>query len=135
MKFFTALTCAVTLPDDHEWDEAGENTVKPGGESAAIALADLLRQAGMDVSTPELWEDYAWVFDVRGGGRQYEIVVSRLEDEFFIHTTDRSGCFLTPWRNRADHPVFMDLIYKLVSEDPRFGAPEWDTSKVYARTA
>lgn len=66
MEFFTALTCTTTLPDDHEWDEAGEETVKPGGESAAYALADLLRQAGMDVSTPELWEDYGWCFDVNG---------------------------------------------------------------------
>ncbi len=45
MKFFTALKCATTLPDDHEWDETGEETVKPGGESVAAALANLLTPA------------------------------------------------------------------------------------------
>ena len=59
MEFSTALKCSTTLPDDHVWDEAGNETVKPGGESVASALADLLSQAGMGVSTPEQWEDYA----------------------------------------------------------------------------
>ncbi len=135
MKFFTALTCATTLPDDHEWDETGEETVKPGGESAARALADLLKQAGMDVGTPEQWEDYGWCFDVKRGDRQYRIVASRIDDAFHITTKDMSGCLMSPWKNRADHPVFMDLIYKLVSEDRRFGSPTWDTDKVHVGTA
>ncbi len=135
MKFFKALVCVTTLPDDHEWDEAGEETVKPGGESAARTLADLLKQAGMDVSAPELWEDYGWCFDVKRDKRQYQIVVSRIDKEFYIHTKDKSGCLVSPWGNRADHPVFMDLIYKLVSEDPRFGSPKWLTDKPYVGTA
>ena len=135
MQFFTALTCATTLPDDHEWDEAGEATVKVGGESAAIALAELLRQTGTEVGTLEPWEDYGWCFDAQRGGRAYQLVMSRVDDEVFIHVKDMSGCAISPWRNRTDHPIFMDLIYTLVAQDPRFGSPEWSRDKVHARMA
>ena len=135
MKFFTALTCATTLPDDHEWDEAGEQMVKPGGESVACTLAELLKQAGMTVSPPELWEDYAWCFDVKRDKQQYRIIISRIaDDEIYISTKDTSGCLISPWRNRTVHSVFMDLIYKLVSEDSRFQSPKWLTDRVSTGT-
>lgn len=135
MKFFTSLRCGTTLPDDHEWDETGDSMVKPAGESVACALADLLKQAGMHVSAPELWENYAWCFEVQRNKRQYLIIISRIDDdEIHISTKDQSGCMISPWKNRTDHPVFMDLIYKLVSEDRRFRKPEWLKDKVSVGT-
>jgi hypothetical protein len=52
MKIFTALECITDFPDDRIED--GDEIVRPPDRTAARAVSDLLKNAGMITSIPEL---------------------------------------------------------------------------------
>ena len=63
MKIFTALEC---VADDQIED--GRKIVPPGGRAVAYAVSDLLKDAGIITTIPELDCEHGWEFDAAQNG-------------------------------------------------------------------
>jgi len=118
MKIFTALECVTDFPDD--WIE----DVQPGGRTAACAISDLLKDAGMITSIPKMDREHdSWWFDAAQDGRKYWLQVTYL-DTLLILTKDVSPFW--PWFGRKAHYVrFLSDLHRLLSQDNRFRSVNW----------
>ena len=61
----TTLECVTDFPDDQI--EHGRKIVQPGGRAVTCAVSDLLKDAGMLTSIPELDYEHGWEFDAAQG--------------------------------------------------------------------
>src|SRR5262245_61502462 len=66
MKTFTSLECVTDFPDDQIED--GSRIVQPGGRAVACAVSDLLKDAGIITTIPELDYEHGWEFDAAQNG-------------------------------------------------------------------
>ena len=83
-----ALECVTDFPDDQI---DGRKIVQPGGRAVACAVSDLLKDAGMITTIPELDYEHGWEFDAAQNGRKYWLLVTDLADhKMLIYTKDHS---------------------------------------------
>ena len=120
----TALECVTDFPDDQIED--GRKIVQPGGRAVTCAVSDLLKDAGMITSIPELDREHGlgWEFDAVQDGRKYWLLVTDQADTMLIQTKDISPI----WRlsGRKVHYVrFLNDLYRLLSQDKRFRSVNW----------
>ena len=119
----TALECVTDFPDDQIED--GRKIVQPGGRAVACAVSDLLKDAGMTVTIPELDYEHGWEFDAAQDGRKYRLLVTDLADhKMLIYTEDHSSL----WRlfgSKAPYVKFLSDLRRLLSQDKRFRSVNW----------
>ena len=88
------------------------------------AISDLLKDAGMITSIPELNYGHDWEFDAAQDGRKYWLLVTDQADTMLIQTKDISPI----WRlsGRKVHYVrFLNDLHRLLSQDKRFRSVNW----------
>jgi hypothetical protein len=124
MKISTVFECVTDFPDDRIED--GDEIVEPGGRTAACAVSDLLRDAGMITSIPELDREHDnWVFDAVQDGQKYYLQVNLDGEILWIMTENFSP--LWPWFGRkARYVSFLNDLHRLLSQDERFKSVNWE---------
>jgi hypothetical protein len=124
MKICTVLECVTDFPDDAIED--GDRIVQPGGRTAACAVSDLLKDAGMITSIPKLdLGHHSWLFDAVQDGQKYRLLVNLDEETLWIMTKNFSP--LWPWFGRKAHYVrFLSDLHRLLSQDKRFRSVNWE---------
>jgi len=122
MKTFTSLECVTDFPDDQIED--GSRIVQPGGRAVACAVSDLLKDAGMITTIPELDYEHGWEFDAAQDGRKYWLLVTDLADKMLIYTEDHSPVWRLSGR-KAHYVRFLNDLHRLLSTDKRFRSVNW----------
>ena len=115
----TALECVTDFPDDQIED--GRKIVQPGGRAVTCAVSDLLKDAGMITSIPELDYEHGngWEFDASQDGRKYWLLVTDLADTMLIQTKDISPLWRLSGR-KAHYERFLNDLHRLLFQDKRF---------------
>src|SRR6516165_12201653 len=115
----TTLECVTDFPDDQIED--GRKIVQPGGRAVTCAVSDLLKDAGMITSIPELDREHGlgWEFDAVQDGRKYWLLVTDLADTMLIQTKDISPLWRLSGR-KAHYERFLNDLHRLLSQDKRF---------------
>ena len=121
-KFCTRLTFFTSLPNDAIEDE--HDIVRPAGRGVTGVLLELLKNAGMEPSEPELDFEHGWEFFVKTGRREYWILVTHI-DEVMVQTEDTSPIFERLFGDKDSYRDFMNVLYGLISQDSRFSSVEW----------
>ena len=122
----TTLECVTDFPDDQIED--GRKIVQPGGWAVACAVSDLLKDAGMITSIPELDYEHGngWEFDAAQDGRKYWLLVTDLADTMLIQTKDISPLWRLSGR-KAHYERFPNDLHRLLSQDKRFRSVNWSS--------
>ena len=122
----TALECVTDFPDDQIED--GRKIVQPAGRAVACAVSDLLKDAGMITSIPELDREHelGWEFDAAQDGRKYWLLVTDLADTMLIQTKDISPLWRLSGR-KAHYVRFLNDLHRLLSQDKRFRSVNWSS--------
>jgi hypothetical protein len=120
----TVLECVTDFADDQIED--GCKIVQPGGRAVACAVSDLLKDAGMITSIPELDREHGlgWEFDAAQDGRKYWLLVTDLADTMLIQTKDISPFWRSSGR-KAHYVMFLNDLHRLISQDKRFRSVNW----------
>ena len=118
----TALECVTDFPDDQI--EHGRKIVQPGGRAVTCAVSDLLKDAGMITSIPELDYEHGWEFDAAQDGRKYWLLVTDQADTMLIQTKDISPFWRLSGR-KAHYVRFLNDLHRLLSQDKRFRSVNW----------
>ena len=119
----TALECVTDFPDDHIED--GRKIVQPGGRAVACAVSDLLKDAGMITTIPELDYEHGWEFDAAQDGRKYWLLVTDLADHKMLIYTENHSPFWRLFGRKAHYVRFLSDLHQLLSEDKRFRSVNW----------
>jgi hypothetical protein len=132
-NLFTALECVTDFPDDQIEDD--RKIVQPGGRAVACAVSDLLKDAGMITTIPELDYEHGWEFDAAQDGRKYWLLVTdKGDNKMLIYTEDHSPLWQR-WfgRNKASYVRFLNDLHRLLSQNERFRSVNWwSRGKLYA---
>jgi hypothetical protein len=123
MKFFTALKCTSSLPDDQIED--GDTIVQLGGRAVAFAVAEHLKGIGMDVSNPALDDEHGWAFTASTTGSKYWVLVTDLADEKLIQTKDISPFLNKFFDGKSRYAKILQDLKQSLSGDKRFGNVSW----------
>jgi hypothetical protein len=122
MKILTALECVADFPDDQIED--GHKIVQPGGRAVACAVSDLLKDAGIITTIPELDYEHGWEFDAAQDGGKYWLLVTDGAGKMLIYTKDRSP-FWRLFGRKARYVRFLNDLHRLLSQDKRFKSVNW----------
>ena len=122
----TTLECVTDFADDQIED--GRKIVQPGGRAVTSAISDLLKDAGMITSIPELDREHelGWEFDAAQDGRKYWLLVTDLADTMLIQTKDISPFWRVSGR-KAHYVRFLNDLHRLLSQDKRFRSVNWSS--------
>ena len=90
------------------------------------AISDLLKDAGMITSIPELNYGHDWEFDAAQDGRKYWLLVTDLADTMLIQTKDISPLWRLSGR-KAHYVRFLNDLHRLLSQDKRFRSVNWSS--------
>jgi hypothetical protein len=124
-NLFTALECVTDFPDDQIEDD--RKIVQPGGRAVACAVSDLLKNAGMITTIPELDYEHGWEFDAAQDGRKYWLLVTdKGDNKMLIYTEDHSPLWQR-WfgKNKANYVRFLNDLHRLLSQNERFRSVNW----------
>jgi len=119
----TAIECVADFPDD-QLEQDGE-IMRPEGMGVAVAIAQLLRQAGVSVSEPSLDFEHGWESVAERDGRKFWILVTDLERTKLIQTRDVSPFVRRLFSGQAAYASFLNELYQSLSDDLRFESVKW----------
>ncbi|WP_293904037.1 hypothetical protein [Phenylobacterium sp.] len=116
--------CATVLPDDHVWED--QRVVVFGGRLAAEAIAEILRNHGYDVSSPECMDEHGWDLNVRISGKRIWLEIQGDSGCFILQVEAMVGIFV---RKRdldlSYYAAFLTKLNEGLRHDPRFLKVEW----------
>lgn len=123
MALHAGFECVADFPDDMI-EEDGEIVVL-GGRLIAEAMANKLRDAGLEVEDPQLHALNGWEVQVSLGKRDSLVLVTDLGDFVTIQVIDTTPFWRRFGGGKADFWAFVRTVHDLVAADPRFSRLEW----------
>ena len=105
------------FPDDMV--EVDGEIVEWGGKGIAVAITDILRRLGAEVSEPIDEDEHGWGLDIDYKGRMPWCLIQDGGGHFYFHIDDRWG---------RDRPEYVELLLGLnegLHGDPRFHDVRW----------
>jgi hypothetical protein len=130
---YTHLEFTNDFPEDGIIHEDGDDweIIRPSGMAIAIAIAELVKGAGLPVSDPEPdIEHYCWIFAVAKEQKLFWVRVYDIADDERFLQVKGSSPLLKRWFKRRD--LYLDLLstlFSLLKGDPRFGSVRWSGMK------
>lgn len=82
MKVRPCAEFETTLPDDTVEDEY--DIVRYGGENIAVAIGEMLRNAGYAVDPPAYADEHGWDFEVRARRERFWCQVTQTDENMLI---------------------------------------------------
>lgn len=111
------------FPDDTVEDERDILTF--GGRNVAVAIGEILKQLGCEVTAPEYAGEKGWEFDCQFKGQRAWCLISSFYPTFFMNFDDPS---VLRSSRRKNEPIYEEIAEKLsaaLAHDPRFHDIQW----------